>query len=117
MPPLHSCSLCQLLLLCFPLSLSLSLSLTQVRKIEAELAKAAEEQTTYVGTCIFSQKECSMCLSKLLLDTPGLTALECGHVYHTVCIKLYVSRGNLKCPQCDRVLQEQESPLKRLRSA
>ena len=50
----------------------------------------------------YYEKGCVICLDSFKKDEK-ISKLECNHVYHTECIKLWFT-NNLSCPMCRRII-------------
>lgn len=51
-----------------------------------------------------SKKECIICM-QLLLETNSVVILDCGHIYHEICIYKWAIKNNT-CPMCREKIVE-----------
>ena len=58
-----------------------------------------------VHTCERANTTCPICLCELSGDET-VCVPPCGHAFHKSCLQMWVTRGNIGCPLCRKVLHE-----------
>jgi len=75
--------------------------LDQVAPVQSLHDWRAEKLLTNVETfaTVSTKLICAICLD-LIGEDEQIRELQCGHVYHSACLNLWVERGHHDCPLC-----------------
>lgn len=75
---------------------------TTISDINVELIKKINSSVELYDEEKYCEKGCVICLDAFKKDEK-ISKLECNHIYHTECIKLWFT-NNLSCPMCRRII-------------
>ena len=65
-----------------------------------------EKQKVYKYDGSHSDKICSICIGELKESKDGmLCELICGHIFHLACVKDWLTKQSVKCPNCRKNLK------------
>ena len=49
------------------------------------------------------EKDCIICLLQFM-EGNDIILLNCNHIYHSNCLKIWLSMRNMVCPTCKRII-------------
>lgn len=64
-------------------------------------------KTVCFDDCSEVQQECSVCLNHFESES-RINKLECGHLFHNVCLEKWLKYSNTTCPLCRTPMMPQE---------